>query len=97
LIGEGSGLSSIMTVLKVAGVDEVARRFGVELIDLHEDEYVVLDVPDPPALKKVRISQIAHDSAIVSVPELELHTMVGVTLSLKNLMAVAKPKESDSR
>ena len=92
LIGEGSGLSSTMTAFKVAGVDEVARRLGVELIDLNQDEYVVIDVPNPLALKKVRISKIALHSAIVNVPKLKLHRMAGVTLSLKNLMGVVKPK-----
>jgi uncharacterized protein (DUF362 family) len=91
-IGEGSGLSDTMRAYEVAGVDEVARRCGVELIDLNEDEYVVIDVPNHLALKKVRISQIALDSAIVSVPKLKLHRMSGVTLTLKNLMGVVQPK-----
>lgn len=92
VIGEGSGLSDTMRAFRVAGVDEVAGRLGVELIDLNEDEYVVIDVPDPLALKKVRISKTALESAIVSVPKLKLHRMAGVTLSLKNLMGVVKPK-----
>lgn len=92
VIGEGSGLSDTTRAFKVAGVDEVARRCGVELVDLNEDEYVVVDVPNPLALKKVRISKSALESAIISVPKLKLHRMAGVTLSLKNLMGVVKPK-----
>ena len=91
-IGEGSGLSDTMRAYRVAGVDEVAKRWGVDLIDLNKDEYVVIDVPNPLALKKVRISKTALECAIVSVPKLKLHRMAGVTLSLKNLMGVVKPK-----
>ena len=91
-IGEGSGLSDTKRAYKVAGVDEVAKRWKVDLIDLDDDEYVIADVPNYLALKTVRISKIALESAIVSVPKLKLHRMAGVTLSLKNLMGVVSPK-----
>ena len=91
-IGEGSGLSDTMTAYRVAGVDEVAGRLGVELIDLNKDEYLIVDVPNHLALERVRISKIALGSAIVSVPKLKPHRMAGVTLSLKNLMGVVMPK-----
>jgi uncharacterized protein (DUF362 family) len=91
-IGEGSGFADTIRAYKMAGVDEVAERWKVDLIDLNEDEYVTVDVPKHLALKKIRISKIALNSAIVSVPKLKLHRMAGVTLSLKNLMGVVKPK-----
>jgi len=92
MIGEGSGLANTMRAFKVAGVDEVARRWKVDLIDLNDDEYVVAEVPSPLALKTVRITKTALSSAIISVPKLKLHRMAGVTLSLKNLMGVVSPK-----
>jgi len=64
----------------------------VDLIDLDDDEYVIADIPNYLALKTVRISKIALESAVVSVPKLKLHRMAGVTLSLKNLMGVVSPK-----
>jgi len=70
----------------------VASRWNVGLVDLNDDEYVTVDVPNSFALKKVRISKIALNSAIISVPKLKLHRMTGVTLSLKNLMGVVSPK-----
>lgn len=92
VIGEGSGLSNTQKAYKVAGVDEVANRWKVGLVDLNDDEYVTVDVPNPLALRKVRISKIALSSAIISVAKLKLHRMAGVTLSLKNLMGVVSPK-----
>jgi len=92
VIGEGSGLTDTMKAYKVAGVDKVAHRWKVDLIDLNEDEYIIMDVPNSLALKTVRISKTALNSAVVSVPKLKLHRMAGVTLSLKNLMGVVSPK-----
>jgi len=91
-IGEGSGLADTMKAFKVAGVDEVAKRWGVDLIDLNDDEYVTAEVPSPLALKTVRIAKTSLNSAIISVPKLKLHRMAGVTLSLKNMMGVVSPK-----
>jgi len=92
VIGEGSGLSNTKKAYKVAGVDEVADRWKVGLVDLNDDEYVTIDVSNPLALRKVRISKMALSSAIISVAKLKLHRMAGVTLSLKNLMGVISPK-----
>jgi len=92
MIGEGSGLADTMKAFEVAGVDEVAKRWQVELMDLNDDDYVIADVPSPLALKAIRISKIALNSAIISVPKLKLHRMAGVTLSLKNMMGVVSPK-----
>lgn len=92
VIGEGSGLSDTMRAFKTAGIDKVASRWKVDLMDLNDDEYVIADVPSPLALKTVRIAKTALNSAIISVPKLKLHRMAGVTLSLKNMMGVVSPK-----
>ena len=92
VIGEGSGLANTIEAFKVAGVDKVATRWKVDLMDLNDDEYVIAEVPSPLALKTVRIAKTALNSAIISVPKLKLHRMAGVTLSLKNMMGVVNPK-----
>ncbi len=91
-IGEGSGFSDTMRAFSVAGVDKVAERWKIDLIDLNKDEYVQVKVPSPLALKTTKIAQTALNSAIISVPKLKLHRLAGVTLSLKNMMGVVKPK-----
>ncbi len=92
VIGEGSGLADTMAAFKVAGVDKVAERWGIKLIDLNKDEYLTVNVPDVLALKTVNIAKTALESAVISVPKLKLHRMAGVTLSMKNMMGVVKPK-----
>ncbi|MEM2640191.1 MAG: DUF362 domain-containing protein [Candidatus Bathyarchaeia archaeon] len=92
IIGEGSGFADTMEAFRVAGIDKIAERYGVDIIDLNMDEYVEVDVHGGKALKKVRIAKTALESAIVSVPKLKVHRLAVVTLSLKNLMGVVSPK-----
>lgn len=97
IIGEGSGWADTFQAFKVAGVDEVAERWGVELVDLNKDEFVEVKPPDPLALEKVRVAKTALESTIISVPKLKLHRMATVTLSLKNMMGALASKGSMHR
>jgi len=93
-IGEGSGFADTFYCFKVAGVDAVAERYGVKLIDLNKDEFVVVNPPNPLSLKKVRVAKTALESMIISVPKLKPHRFATVTLSLKNMMGTVASKGS---
>ena len=97
IIGEGSGWGDTFQAFKVAGVDAVAERWGVELVDLNKDEFVEVNAADPLALKKVKIAKTALESTIISVPKLKLHRIATVTLSLKNMMGALASKGSMHR
>jgi uncharacterized protein (DUF362 family) len=92
VVGEGSGFADTMEAFRVAGIDRVAERYGVDILDLNRDEYIEVEVPGGKALKRIRIAKTALESAIVSVPKLKVHRLAVVTLSLKNLMGVVSPK-----
>jgi len=92
IIGEGSGFADTFQAFKVAGVDAVAERWGVKLVDLNEDEFVEVSPPNPLSLKKVRVAKTAVESTIISVPKLKLHRQATVTLSLKNMMGALASK-----
>lgn len=92
VIGEGSGFADTFEAFKVAGVDAVADRWGVKLIDLNEDEMVEVSPPNPLALKRVKIAKTALESTIISVPKLKLHRIANVTLSVKNMIGAIAPK-----
>ncbi len=92
VIGEGSGFGDTFEAFRVAGVDVVAQRYDVPLVDLNKDEFVEIYPPDALSLKKVRVAKTAVDRVIVSVPKLKLHRIVGVTLSLKNMMGALATK-----
>lgn len=94
LVGEGSGHSDTIHAFEVAGVDSVAERLNVKMVDLNKDEFVEVHPPDPLALKKVKVAKTALESTIVSVPKLKLHRITGVTLSIKNMMGAMTPKGS---
>ena len=51
VIGEGSGFADTFEAFRVAGVDEVAKRWGVRLVDLNRDEFIEVRPPNPLALK----------------------------------------------
>jgi uncharacterized protein (DUF362 family) len=91
IIGEGSGFSDTFEPYRVAGVDTVAERWNIKLVDLNKDDYVEVHLQNPLTLKKVKVAKTALESTIISVPKLKLHRIAGVSLSIKNMM---KPKGS---
>lgn len=92
VIGEGSGFADTFEAFKVAGVDAVAERWGVRLVDLNKDEVIEVSPLNPLALKRVKIAKTALESTIISVPKLKLHRIAGVTLSIKNMIGAIVPK-----
>ena len=94
IIGEGSGFGNTIQAFKVAGVDAVAERWGVKLVDLNKDEFIGVNPPDPLSLKRVRVAKTALESTIISVPKLKPHRISTVTLSLKNMMGALASKGS---
>ncbi|MDH5450651.1 MAG: DUF362 domain-containing protein [Candidatus Bathyarchaeota archaeon] len=94
IVGEGSGFADTFEAFRVAGVDAVAERWKVNMVDLNKDEFVEVIPQNPLALKKVKIAKTALESTIISVPKLKPHRLAGVTLSLKNMMGAVTPKGS---
>jgi len=97
IVGEGSGVSDTLKAFKVAGVDDLVKRWNVKLVDLNKDEFVEVHPPHPLALKSVKIARTALESTIISVPKLKLHRQTVVTLSIKNMMGAMTPKGSMHR
>jgi len=78
-----------MEAFEVSGTAEVARRLGVELVDLNRDTPVEVEVPEAFVMKKFRIAKTALDADVtISVPCLKTHVRTGVTASLKNMKGV---------
>jgi len=94
IIGEGSGFADTFEAFRAAGIDAVAERWKVRVVDLNKDQFIEVRPQNPLALKKVKIAKTALESTIVSVPKLKPHRMAGVTLSLKNMMGAVTPKGS---
>jgi uncharacterized protein (DUF362 family) len=94
VIGEGSGFADTFQAFKVAGIDAVAERWNVRLVDLNKDQFLEVYPPNPLSLKKVRVAKTVLESTIISVPKLKPHRIATVTLSLKNMMGALASKGS---
>jgi len=93
-IGEGSGFADTLEAFQVAGVNALAERWNIKLVDLNKDEFLEVSPPNPLALKNVKIAKTSLESTIISVPKLKPHRMATITLSLKNMMGAVTPKGS---
>ncbi|MCS5695035.1 DUF362 domain-containing protein [Desulfofundulus thermocisternus] len=86
-IGEGSitneemGLST-GTAFTLAGIGEMARRLGVNLIDFHQQGFVKIDLDG----HQVEVAEAALEADfLINVPVLKTHVQTKVSLGLKNL------------
>ncbi|MEM2446376.1 MAG: DUF362 domain-containing protein [Candidatus Bathyarchaeia archaeon] len=94
IIGEGSGWADTFEAFRVAGVDKVAEKWNIRLVDFNKDRFVEVYPPDPLALKKVIVAETALKSCIISVPKLKIHRLTVVTLGIKNMMGALASKGS---
>lgn len=90
IIAEGSSaLVESDEAFKVNDYFELEKEYGVELIDVNNDEYVEVTVDKPLALKSIKISKtVLNSDFLVSVGKLKIHSIATVTGALKNMMGV---------
>jgi uncharacterized protein (DUF362 family) len=62
VIGKGSEYADTFNAFEVASVDEAAKRWNVELVDLNKDEFVKVNPPRSLVLKRVKIAKTARAS-----------------------------------
>ena len=93
VIAEGCGSMEYDTIrpFEELGYVDLARRYGVELLDLNQAELVALSNPDCSRWPQMNLPAIVFDSFLLSVPVLKAHTLAGVTLTMKNMMGLAPP------
>ena len=93
VIGEGSSVGydfrvrkDTMHCLEVSGTAHVARKLGVDLVDLNRDERVEVQIDDAFVMSAFSVARTAHDAdAIIDVPVPKTHTRTGITCGLKNM------------
>jgi len=96
VIGEGSSVGYDLPVrldsihcMETAGIVEVARKLGVELIDLNRDERVEVRAPDAFVMERFAIARTAMEAdVIISLPVIKTHIRTGITCGLKNMKGV---------
>ena len=91
LIAEGSGMcrGGTAKAFLELGYVELANRYGIQLVDLNEDAYELLENPDALRLKEFKSPRTLKNSFLISAAVLKRHSMTKVSLSLKNMMGAS--------
>ncbi|MGB9929750.1 MAG: DUF362 domain-containing protein [Methanosarcina sp.] len=98
VIGEGSGIlkagaTSTSQALKASGIEEVASRYGVELINFETSGYVEISIPDSKQFPSLHIAKaILEADVIISLPKLKTHELTLYTGAVKNFFGVIPQK-----
>ena len=93
LIGEGGDPSSTESAFTTCGARDLARKHGVRLVNLNEDEKEKVTLTDALSLKEVNVARTARSvECLISVPSLKTHSMAVTTLAMKNCMGCILPK-----
>ena len=94
VVGEGCGMMDYETdtVFRELGYTEMARKKGIELIDLNHAELVSLSDPSCSRWPEMYLPETVMNSFLFSIPVLKAHSMSTVTLTMKNMMGAAPPE-----
>ena len=80
---------------EMVGLPELARRRGVKLLNLWDDEHVEVDIAGALSLKEVVLPRtVLEADCLISLPKLKCHSMSYVTLGIKNLMGAVFPDKA---
>ena len=91
IVAEGNGVPEYDTAhcFEQLGYNELAEKYGLELVDLNKAEFRLLNNSQYQRLPDFELPEILFDSYLVSIPVLKAHSMSEVTLSMKNVVGCA--------
>ncbi|KAA0003320.1 MAG: DUF362 domain-containing protein [Thermoplasmata archaeon] len=89
IIGESSAGYDTKKAFEIAGYMEL-RSENVEIVDFDDEGYYKLSL-NGKAWDEVEITEVAKNKYLISAAVLKEHAY-GVTLSMKNMMGILKPK-----
>jgi uncharacterized protein (DUF362 family)/NAD-dependent dihydropyrimidine dehydrogenase PreA subunit len=83
VVADSPGLSGVKRVARVCGIEEVCKRLGVPLLDLGHSGVVKVSAT---TYKNLELAEAAVNAThIWNLPKWKTHTMMGLTLGVKNL------------
>lgn len=93
LIGEGCGALNYDTwyPFEQLGYSRLAKEKGIELIDLNKEPCVIRKIAHCRRWPELFLPEICYNCFLLSVPVLKVHTLAGVTLTMKNMMGLVPP------
>ena len=95
LIGEGCGALDYDTdrVFQVLGYTKLAKEKGVSLVDLNKEQSRRSSLKHCWRWPEIFLPELCFSCFLISVPVLKVHTLAGVTLTMKNMMGLAPPSQ----
>jgi len=92
VIGDGCGSGKTSDVFAALGYTELAKRYGLKLIDFNEAETVTLENKNAFQLKQFHIPRIVQSAFVISLPVLKDHSFTKTTIAMKNMFGIAPGK-----
>ncbi len=91
-IGDSPALESSEGVAKRIGLYEICKKHGVKIVEFKEKREI--DLPNFSTIKKINVAkEIFQFDHIINLPKLKTHTMMGLTLGVKNIYGVVVGRE----
>jgi uncharacterized protein (DUF362 family) len=99
VIAEGCGAAHLDTpaVFARLGYQSLARRLGVDLLDLNEAPLVKISDATCRLFPEMWLPEAVFEHNLVSLPVLKAHSMCRFTGSMKNMMGIAPPSHYAGR
>jgi len=94
-LGESSTAGdNTMRAFQVTGMDKIAQKYGVKVIDFKKAPHVNKEVPRGKEINSVKISKpIFEYDYFINVPILKIHGETTVTIGMKNLKGCIHDQE----
>jgi len=89
IVAEGSGGNPTSECFEKLGWKKLERDYGIELVDLNEEEVEIVENSNCFVLKSFPLPKVLKTGFLISLAVLKHHTEAGVTLCLKNMMGIA--------
>ena len=93
IIGEGCGALNYDTwhPFEQLGYTRLAEKKGIKLVDLNEEPCRRRKLTHCKRWPELFLPEIGYNCFLLSVPVLKVHTLAGVTLTMKNMMGLVPP------
>ena len=93
IIGEGTGSKQYDTwhPFETLGYIRLAEEKGIQLVDLNEEPSRKRELVQCKRWPELYLPEMCYNCFLLSVPMLKVHTLAGVTLTMKNMMGLLPP------
>ena len=89
VIGDGCGNGRTPEIFAALGYTELAKRYGLKLVDFNDAETALLENSNAFQLKQFHIPEIVRRAFVISLPVLKDHSFTKTTIAMKNMFGIA--------